>query len=298
MVASGPAGPRRRLGAELRRLRTSAGLHLDQVAARLHCSTSKISRLETGKGIPKTADVRELIDIYGVVADTEREMLMRLVRESRTEGWWESYTEGVMPERFFLGPPGRYTALETDAVGLRAFDLSVLHGLLQTEDYTRAVLSGQLPRRSRHEIDRLVELRLRRQEALYRPSPLRLDMVVDESVLARTVGTRVIMAAQMRRLLELMELPSVSIHVFPFEAGVGRAHMGHFVILDIPDDLGSTVVYSEGLAGESFLDGASDVDVYDDVFTEVRGHALAPHASREVVRRYHDDFAPREARPL
>ena len=298
MVASGPAGPRRRLGAELRRLRTGAGLHLDQVAERLHCSTSKISRLETGKGIPKAADVRELISIYGVAADAEREMLMRLVRESRTEGWWESYTEGVAPERFFLGPPGRYPALETDAVGLRAFDLSVLHGLLQTEDYTRAVLSGQLPRRSRHEVDQLVELRLRRQEALYRPSPLRLDMVIDESVLARTVGSRAVMAEQMRRLLELMELPSVSIRLFPFAAGFGRAHMGHFVILEIPDDLGSTIVYSEGPAGESFLDGASDVDVYDDVFTEVRGHALAPHASREVVRRYHDDFASRKARPL
>ena len=282
MVASGPVGPRRKLGAELRRLRNDAGMHLDQVAARLHCSTSKISRLETGKGIPKPADVRELIKIYGVAEDAQRDTLMRLVRESRTEGWWESYTDGVAPERFFLDERGRYTALETDAVGLRAFDLSVLHGLLQTEDYARAVLAGQLPRRSRHEVDQLVELRMRRQEALFRPSPLRLDVVVDESVLARVVGDRAVMARQMRRLLDLMDLPTVSIRLFPFEAGVDRAHMGHFVILDIPDDLGSTVVYSEGHAGESFLDGASDVDVYDDVFTEVSGHALAPRASRGV----------------
>jgi transcriptional regulator with XRE-family HTH domain len=295
VVASGPAGPRRRLGAELRRLRNGAGLHLEQVAGRLHCSTSKISRLETGKGIPKPADVRELIKIYEVAADTERDMLMRLVQESRTEGWWEAYTDGVAPERFFLDAPGRYEALETDAVGLRAFDASVLHGLLQTEDYARAVLTGQLPRHSRQEIDQLVELRMRRHEALDRPAPLRLDMVVDESVLARTVGSRAVMAGQMRRLLELMERPAVSIRLFPFAAGVDRAHMGHFVILDIPDDLGSTVVYSEGHAGESFLDGAPDVDIYDDVFSEVRGHALAPHASREVVRRYHDDYAPRKA---
>jgi transcriptional regulator with XRE-family HTH domain len=296
MVASGPAGPRRRLGAELRRLRAGSGLHLDQVAERLRCSTSKISRLETGKGMPKAADVRELIKIYAVAADTEREMLMRLVHESRAEGWWEPYIEGVAPERFFLDALERYTALETDAAGLRAFDLSVLHGLLQTEDYARAVLSGQLPGRSPQEVDQLVELRMRRQEALRRPSPLHLDVVVDESVLARTVGGRAVMAAQMRRLLELMELPTVSIRVFPFESGVDRAHMGHFVILDIPDDLGSTVVYSEGHAGETFLDGASDVDAYDDVFAEVRAHALAPRAAREAVRRYHHDFAPREAR--
>ena len=295
MGTPGPVGSRRRLGAELRRLRTGAGLHLDQVAVELRCSTSKISRLETGKGLPKAADVRELIRIYGVAADAERDMLLRLVRESRTEGWWEPYTEGVKPERIFLDAPGRYAALETDAVGLRAFDVSVLHGLLQTEDYARAVLSGQLPHHGQHEINQLVELRLRRQDALHRPDPLRLDVVVDESVLARAVGGPTVMAAQMRRLLELMELPMVSMRLFPFAAGVCRAHMGHFVILDIPDDLGSTVVYSEGHAGESFLDGASDVDVYDDVFTEVRGHALSPRASQDVVRRYLRDLASRKA---
>lgn len=289
MVSPGPVGSRRRLGAELRRLRADAGLHLDQVAVRLGCSTSKISRLETGKGLPKTADVRELMRIYGVSADTERDLLLRLVRESRTEGWWESYTEGVKPERIFLDAPGRYAALETDAVGLRAFDLTVLHGLLQTEDYARAVLVGQLPRHAPHEIDQLVELRLRRQEALHRPDPLRLDVVIDGSVLARTVGSPAITAAQLRRLLELAELPTVTLRVFPLDAGTVRAHMGHFVILDIPDDLGSTVVYSEGHAGETFLDAASDVDVYDDVFREVGEHALTPHASRDVVRsRLHD----------
>ena len=293
MVASGPAGPRRRLGAELRRLRTGAGLHLDQVADQLQCSTSKISRLETGKGIPKPADVRELIRIYDVAADSERDMLLRLVRESRTEGWWESYTDGVAPERFFLDAPGRYAALETDAVGLRSFDLAILNGILQTAEYARAVLSAQLPRRSRHDLDQLVELRLHRQEALYRPSPLHLDMVVDESALARRVGSDEVMAAQMQRLLDLMELPTASIRLLPFDAGLTRAHLGHFVILDIPDDLGSAVVYLEGHAGESFLDGASDVDTYDDVFAEVRGHALDPRASREIVRRYLGNYAPR-----
>jgi transcriptional regulator with XRE-family HTH domain len=294
VVAAGPAGPRRRLGAELRRLRNGAGLHLDEVARALGCSTSKVSRLETGKGVPKASDVRRLIQVYGVTGDTEREMLLRLVHESRAEGWWASYTDGVTPERFFLDAPGRYAALETDAVGLRSFDLSILNGVLQTEAYARAVLTAQLPKRSRNEIDQLVELRMRRQEALDRPSPLRLDMVVDESALARTVGDRGVMAAQMRRLLELMELPTVSIRLVAFGAGVHRAHMGHFVILEIPDDLGSDVVYLEGHAGESFLDGPSDLDVYDDVFTEIRGHALAESATREVVRRYLTDQLPVE----
>ena len=115
MVASGPAGPRRRLGAELRRLRTVQGLHLDEVAGQLRCSTSKISRLETGKGVPKASDVRALIRLYEVVSDAEQEMLLRLVRESRSEGWWQSYTDGVAPDRFVLDVQARYTALETEA---------------------------------------------------------------------------------------------------------------------------------------------------------------------------------------
>jgi transcriptional regulator with XRE-family HTH domain len=292
VVASGPAGPRRRLGAELRRLRNGAGLHLDDVAGRLRCSTSKISRLETGKGIPKGADVRELMRIYGVAADPEREMLLRLVRESRTEGWWESYTEGVSPERYFLDAPGRYAALENDAVALRSFDYPILHGLLQTPEYARAVLSAQLPHHSRHEIDQLVELRERRQEALHRPEPLRLTAVVDESGLARTVGGPAVMTAQMHHLLDLMELPNVTVRVLPFAAGFRRAHMGHFMILEIPAALGSDIVYVEGHAGETFLEVESDVDLYGDVFDDALARSLEPGDSREVVRRCARVHAP------
>jgi transcriptional regulator with XRE-family HTH domain len=293
VVATGPAGPRRRLGAELRRLRSSAGLHLDQVAGQLRCSTSKISRLETGKGIPKAADVRELIRIYGVVADTEREMLLRLVRESRTEGWWESYVDGVASERFFLDEPGRYAALEDDAVALRSFDYGILHGLLQTPDCARAVLTAQLPHHSRHEIDQLVELRERRQEALTRPEPLRLTAVVDESGLVRTVGGPAVMAAQLHHLLGMTELPNVTVRVLPFTAGFRRAHMGHFMILEIPAALGSDIVYAEGHAGETFLEVESDVDLYRDVFDDALARSLEPGKSREVVRRCAHDHAPR-----
>ena len=182
-------------------------------------------------------------------------------------------------------------------MSLRAFDLSVLHGLLQTEDYARAVLVGQLPHHTRHEIDQLVELRMRRQEALHLPVPLRLDVVVDESVLVRLVGGRAVMEAQMRRLMELMELPTVSIRIFPFAAGVERAHMGHFILLEIPNDLGSDLVYTEGHAGETFLEGESDVDLYRDVFDDVLAHSLDQGASREVVRRHVSTFVPPRKAP-
>jgi transcriptional regulator with XRE-family HTH domain len=295
VVASGPAGPRRRLGAELRRLRNGAGLHLDEVAGQLRCSTSKISRLETGKGIPKAADVRELMRIYGVAADPEREMLLRLVRESRTEGWWASYTDGVQPERFFLDEPGRYAALETDAVALQSFDFGTLHGLLQTPEYARAVLSAQLPHHSSQAIGQLVELRLRRQDRLWSTDPLRLTAVVDESLLFRGVGGPDVMAAQMRHLLDLMELPHVVVRILPFTAGSLRSHMGHFMLLDIPDDLGSDLVYIEGHAGETFLELESDVDLYRDVFDDALTRSLDAGASREAIRRCAAQSAPRKA---
>ena len=295
MVASGPAGPRRRLGTELRKLRNGAGLHLDEVAQALGCSTSKVSRLETGKGVPKASDVRQLIRLYGRTADDERETLLQLVRDSRAEGWWTTYTEGVQPERFFLDGPGRYAALETDATGLRSFDYGILHGLLQTPEYARAVLSLQLPQHPTHEIDQLVELRMRRQEALYRPNPLRLTAVVDEAGLMRTVGGPDVMAGQMRHLLDLMELPNVVIQVLPFAAGLLRAHLGHFMILEIPPALGSDLVYIEGHAGATLLELESDVDLYAEVFADALARSHEPGESAELVRTCAHDHAPRKA---
>ena len=292
MVASGPAGPRRRLGTELRKLRNGAGLHLDEVAQALGCSTSKVSRLETGKGVPKASDVRQLIRLYGRTTDDERETLLQLVRDSRAEGWWTTYTEGVQPERFFLDAPGRYPALETDAVALHSFDFGTLHGLLQIPGYTRAVLSAQLPHHSAQEIEQLVELRLRRQERLYGDHPLHVTVVVDESVLFRVVGDPDVMAAQMGHLLDLMDLPHLIVRVLPFTAGIRRSHKGHFMLLEIPDDLGSDLVYIEGHAGATLLEGESDVDLYRDVFDDALARSLDAGASREAVRSSASNFAP------
>ncbi len=143
-----PIGARRRLGAELRRLRTKVGLTLDDVADRMTCSTSKISRLETGKGVPKVPDVSELLRIYGVTSDVERDLLLRLVHDGREHGWWETYTEGVQPERYILDSPGRYASLESDARAVRSFDLTIVHGLLQTEDYSHALMRSLLSHHS------------------------------------------------------------------------------------------------------------------------------------------------------
>lgn len=297
MVApQSPIGSRRRLGTELRRLRSKVGLTLDEVAERMTCSTSKISRLETGKGIPKVPDVRELMRIYGVASDTERDMLLRLVRDGREHGWWESYTDGVQPERFVMDAPARYAALETEAVAVRSFDVALLHGLLQTPDYTRAVMDALLlTDRDQPEIDRLVDLRRRRQQALVdREPPLELAVVLDEAILQRVVGNRAVMAAQLDAVLALTALPNVTVQVLPLDTGLHRAHMGSFVVLEFEEQTGADVVYIEGHAGDTYLENQSDVDLYKDVLSDVAQRALPAAASRRLVRRYQQEHASHE----
>lgn len=259
------------------------------------CSTSKISRLETGKGVPKAPDVRELMRIYGVASDTERDMLLRLVRDGREHGWWESYTEGVAPERFVMDSPGQYPALETEALAVRAFEVAWVHGLLQSRAYTRAVLDALLAgRHDPEEIDRLVELRLRRQKALVeRDPPLELSVVLDESVLGRVIGTPAATADALQVVLDRAELPNVTVQVLPLAAGLHRAHAGPFVVLEFAPEVGTDVVYVEGHAGDSYLEGESDVDLYKDVLADVATRALDPGASRDLIRRYQHQHASR-----
>jgi transcriptional regulator with XRE-family HTH domain len=289
----GPAGPRRRLGAELRRLRLNADMTLDEVAERMTCSTSKISRLETGKGIPKLPDVNELIRIYGVTSDAEQDMLRRLVREGRTQGWWEPYVEGVPPERFVMDAPARYPSLETAARAVSSFDLAVIHGLLQTEDYARAVLNAILPHHRRPEIDKLVRLRRMRQLAVVeRDPPLSLSVVLDEAALNRVVGGAAVMSAELDFVVERSSMPNVDVRVLRFGAGAHRAHAGDFVLLEFPDST-MDCVYIEGHAGDQYLEGESDVELYKGVFADVADRALDPDESRELISWYARKHAPR-----
>jgi transcriptional regulator with XRE-family HTH domain len=287
-----PIGSRRKLGAELRRLRTNAGLTLDEVAEQMTCSTSKISRLETGKGIPKLPDVRELIRIYGVSTEAERDALLGLVREGREHGWWEPLTEGLTPERFIMDSPSRYPALEASAVSVRSFDIALIHGLLQTPDYTRAVMGALLSRHTPHELDQLVALRTRRQQALFEPeSPLRLEVVLDEGILRRVVGSSAVMADQLAVMSDRSALSNVTVQVLPFDAGFHRAHMGSFVLLEFPVGTGSDIVYVEGHAGESYLENRSDVERYRSILQDVLSRALSPEATRELVEDYRRGYA-------
>ena len=265
MVAAGPAGPRRRLGAELRRLRTGKGLHLDEVAGQLRCSTSKISRLETGKGVPKAADVRALIRVYDVTGDAEREMLLRLVRESRTEGWWESYTDGVH----------RSGSSSTSRRGTRRWRPRRRRSARSTSRHCTACCRSPATRVHSWGAAAapLVDADRAARRAAWptaggahpRRAPLELTVVVDESVLCRRVGDATVMRTD-AALLEFTELPASG----PGASVRGGRPPGPQRRLQDPRvrcrrvPMSST---SRGGDGE-YLEGESDVDLYRDVFDD------------------------------
>jgi len=276
----GPAVPRRRLGAELRRLREEAGLLIEDVAEALECSTSKISRLENGKGIPKTRDVRDMLTRYGVVDPRVRERLLQWARDGQQQGWWLEFSDVMQQD----APLHTLLALETDAWRSSAFQVSLVHGLLQTESYARAAIEAILPQLSSRQVDRLVEVRMRRQAVLRRDDgPLVLRHVLDESVLRRPIGGRTVITEQLRKLLADIERPHISIRVLPFDAGVHQAAVGSFEITEFIDNADHDVVSVESLTGNMFLENDNDVARYIKAFEDVTHHSASPQASVRMI---------------
>ena len=284
--ARGPVVPRRRLGAELRALREQAGLTIDEVAKALECSVSKVSRLETGQGIPYRRDVRDLLDRYGITDPARRDRLMRWVREGNRQGWWDDFSDVLAPDpKDPLRPDNlsRYVALEQDASEVRSYEAIVVHGLLQTEDYARAVLNT-LSTADRDATDRLVELRMRRQWRLYaEEDPLILQVVLDEAVLYRSVGGPKVMRAQLARLLTDAQRPNITLRVLPFSVGAHRSVSGSFVVLAFADTDDNDLVYIESHVGDLYLEKEHDVDVYEELFDVLVGQCLTTDQSAKLI---------------
>ena len=284
--ARGPVVPRRRLGAELRALREQAGLTIDEVAKALECSVSKVSRLETGQGIPYRRDVRDLLDRYGITDPARRDRLMRWVREGNRQGWWDDFSDVLAPDpEDPLRPDNlsRYVALEQDASEVRSYEAIVVHGLLQTEDYARAVLNT-LSTADRDATNRLVELRMRRQWRLYADEdPLILQVVLDEAVLYRSVGGPKVMQAQLARLLTDAQRPNITLRVLPFSVGAHRSVSGSFVVLAFADTDDNDLVYIESHVGDLYLEKEHDVDVYEELFDVLVGQCLTTDQSAKLI---------------
>jgi transcriptional regulator with XRE-family HTH domain len=274
-----PAVRRRELGALLRALRNEKGLTVEQVAERLLCSTSKVSRMETGHGIATPRDVRDLCDLYGVTDPAERDRMMTLAREGKQRAWWQSYDLAY----------ANYVGLEEEAVAISAFQSSVVHGLLHTADYARANHESSMPRLDPERIDRQIEAKLTRQRILTQADPPSFAVVLDEAALHRMVGGHKVMAAQLAKVLDISALPNVTVQVLPYEVGAHPALESNFTILQLPDPTPG-VVFVEGLIGSTYLERAEDLERYHSIFGELQSIALDPKDTADMIAKLHQIY--------
>ncbi|MEU6403066.1 helix-turn-helix transcriptional regulator [Streptomyces sp. NPDC046985] len=270
-----PTVRRRRLGQELRRLRELKGMTAEEVAERLLVSQSKISRLENGRRSISQRDVRDLCGVYEVEDHRIVDSLMQMAKDSRQQGWWHSF--GDIPYSVYIG-------LETDAASLRVYDPQVVPGLLQTRQYAEALIAGALPETAPADVDKRVQVRMRRQERISAAeSPLRLWTVLDEAALRRVVGNRSLMRDQLEHLVEQSWLPHVTVQVIPFDLGAHPGLNGQYAILEFPDAADSSVVYIEGVTSDLYLEKANDVQKYSVMYEHLRAQALNVEQSRQFI---------------
>ncbi|MFB7996606.1 MULTISPECIES: helix-turn-helix domain-containing protein [unclassified Streptomyces] len=282
-----PTVRRRRLGQELRRLRELKGMTAEEVAERLLVSQSKISRLENGRRSISQRDVRDLCGVYEVEDHRIVDSLMQMAKDSRQQGWWHSF--GDIPYSVYIG-------LETDAASLRVYDPQVVPGLLQTRAYAETLITGALPETTSTDIDKRVQVRVRRQERIAAPdNPLRLWTVLDESALRRVVGSRAVMREQLEHLVEQSQLPHVTVQVIPFDMGAHPGLNGQYAILEFPDAADSSVVYIEGVTSDLYLEKANDVQKYSVMYEHLRAQALNVEQSRQFIAKIAQEYALHEA---
>ncbi|MDR3082571.1 MAG: helix-turn-helix transcriptional regulator [Streptomyces sp.] len=270
-----PTVRRRRLGQELRRLRELKGMTAEEVAERLLVSQSKISRLENGRRSISQRDVRDLCGVYEVEDQRVVDSLMEMARDSRQQGWWHAF--GDIPYSVYIG-------LETDAESLRVYEPQIVTGLLQTRAYAEALIQGALPETSPADIDKRVEVRIRRQQRIAAENnPLRLWVVLDEAALRRVVGNREVMREQLDHLADMSRLPHVTVQVLPFDVGAHPGLNGQYAILEFADAADSSVVYLEGVTSDLYLEKAHDVQKYAVMYEHLRAQALNVEDSRQRI---------------
>jgi transcriptional regulator with XRE-family HTH domain len=282
---AGSTVPRRQLGRYLRTLRDEAGITLDGAAKALECSKQKVWRIENGAVPVRALDVKAMCDLYKASPEMS-EALVSLARETRAKGWWASYGDAV-PAWFSL-----YVGLEAAATCLRQYDGELVPGLLQTPEYANALYRLDQPTLPDVEREKAVAVRLQRQKLLLRrlpPAPT-LEVILSEAVLRRPTPDQAAMAGQLKHLIKMTELPTVTVRVLPLSAGLHRgAVAGAFVLLDFPPNNNGngptepSTVYGESLTGALYLDQPSEVEAYEDVWISLADKALNGGESKEMI---------------
>jgi transcriptional regulator with XRE-family HTH domain len=273
-----PTVRRMLVGARLRRLRTDAGLSREQAGEAIRASAWKLHRLENGQVGFKERDLIDLLRLYGVTDSDEIDTFIALAQEANQPGWWNPYSD-LLPQWFRA-----YVDLEAVAEQIRSYEGHLVPGLLQTEEYMRALMHATLRDRRPEEIDRRVALRLTRQQLLTREGGPFLWAVVDEAALRRPVGGPKVLRAQLERLIEAATLPRVSLQVLPFEVGAHAAMVGAFSILRFADQELPDVVYLEQATNAAYLDRPEDVEAYAHVMSSVGVRGTPPDQTPDFLR--------------
>ncbi|KFG74470.1 helix-turn-helix domain-containing protein [Streptomyces mutabilis] len=278
-----PTVRRRRLGQELRRLRELKGMTAEEVAERLLVSQSKISRLENGRRSISQRDVRDLCGVYEVEDQRIVDSLMQMAKDSRQQGWWHAF--GDIPYSVYIG-------LETDAESLRTYEPQIITGLLQTRSYAEALIQGALPETPVADVEKRVQVRIRRQERITAENnPLRLWVVLDEACLRRVVGSGQVMREQLEHVAEMSQLPHITVQVLPFDVGAHPGINGQYSILEFADTADSSVVYIEGVTSDLYLEKAQDVQKYTVMYEHLRAQALNVEQSRQRIEDVAKEYA-------
>jgi transcriptional regulator with XRE-family HTH domain len=263
----------RQLARELRLLRAADGRTGEEIGALLGWSGAKISRIETARTAISTTDLRTLLDIYGVTGEPAEKLLV-LARTANVRGWWDAYPDFDAAYTTLIG-------LEAEAASVHCYSALALHGFLQTEDYARQII-GTRPVVPPGEVERLTQVRLRRQSRLTGPDPLEFSAVLDEATIRRQIGGPDVMRAQLRHLIDVAHLPNVTLQVLPFSAGVHPATSGTFIVLKFPFP-GNEIVYLELMNSSLYVEQEVDVYKYSLAFDDLRGRALDPEGSIDFI---------------
>ena len=275
--AGGPTVLRMLLGAQLRRLREGASVTRDDAGYHIRASGSKISRMELGRVSFKERDVTDLLEFYGIDDVAEKEKLVQLTREANATPWYQKFQD-VVPDWFHV-----FVGLEEAAQLIRVYEVQFVPGLLQTEEYARAVILQGAPGLDPDEVERRVALRMGRQKLLTRENPPRYWVVMDEAALRRPMGGRDVHVGQIERLIDLVGEPNITIQVMPFRYGGHAAEGGAFTIMRFPETDLPDVVYMEYLTGAHYIDKPEEVERYAAVMERLSVAGTSPDRTREIL---------------
>jgi len=276
-----PTLRQRELGLRLRTLRTGLNMTVEEVADKMLCSPAKISRIETAARRPVLRDVRDLCALYGV-DDAVTAELMQLARQAREQVWWREY------EDLNLSP---YIGLEQEASSITCYAMHYVPGLVQTENYARAIIKAILPGIAPNILEQRIEARLRRQMLLEGENPPRYRALIDEAILHRPVGGPAVMAAQLGKLIELVRATKVTVQIVPFDVGAYAMSDSNFVLLEFAETVLSPVVYVEGLAAHQYLERPADLKLYQETVELQRDCALSPRDSIQLLEDMRKNYA-------